>query len=64
MNLTKKQIDIIRRYTPSELKGKYLNISTTLGYFRPVSANWSCICGYVYYKGVPVLVVTRFGEII
>lgn len=64
MNLTKKQIEIIKQYTPQELKGKQISLYSTLGYFRPVMANWSFIAGYVLYKDVYVLVVTRFGEIL
>lgn len=64
MNLTKKQIEIIQRYTPEELKGKQISLYSTLGYFRPTMANWSYVVGYVLYKGIYVLVVTRFGEIL
>ncbi len=64
MNLTKKQIDIIREKTPKELKGKQMSIWTTLGYHRPVNANWSYVAGYVQYKKSFVLVVTLFGEIL
>lgn len=65
MKLTKKQIDIIRENTPGGLKG--LQVKTwsgnTLGSFRPTGANWSYIAVYIDYNGAPVLVVTRFGEI-
>lgn len=64
MNLTKKQIDIIREKTPKELKGKQMSIWTTLGYYRPTNANWAYVAGYVQYKKSFVLVVTVFGEII
>lgn len=64
MNLSKKQIDIIRSKTPKVLKGKQMTIYQTLGYFTPSYANWSYIAGYVYYKKNYVLVATRFGEIL
>lgn len=64
MNLTKKQIDIISRYTPKELKGKSCSLWSTLGYFSPAGANWSYMAGYVQYKKQYVLVVTLFGKII
>lgn len=64
MNLTKKQIEIIRSCTPAKLKGKQLSISRTLGYCTPYGANWSYNAGFVEYKGQYVLVVTEFGTII
>ena len=60
MNLTKKQIELIRENTPEELKGYYVSIKTTLGYFQPSGANWRWVAGWTY-EGQ--LVVTRFGEI-
>lgn len=63
MNMTKKQIEIVKGKTPSELKGKQLSIVTTLGYYRPYGANWAYVCGYVFYRGNFILVVTLFGEI-
>lgn len=41
-----------------------MSIWTTLGYHRPVNANWSYVAGYVQYKKSFVLVVTLFGEIV
>lgn len=64
MNLTKKQIELIRRYTPASLKGKQYSVWSTLGYYTPSGANWSFTAGFVKYNGVYILVVTRFGEII
>ena len=64
MNLTKKQIDIIRKYTPKSLKGKSLSLWSTLGYFMPSGANWSYHAGYVKYSGHYVLVVTCFGQVV
>lgn len=63
MNLTKKQIDIIIKHTPAALKGKSVSFYATLGAHTPSSANWSYWAGYVEYKGVMVLVVTRFGQV-
>lgn len=65
MKLTRKQIDLIRLYTPAELKGTQLKGWTgyTLGTFAPAGANWSYIAKYIDYNGAPVLVVTRYGEI-
>ena len=65
MKLTRKQIDIIRLYTPEELKGTQLKgwAGYTLGSYTPSGANWSYIAKYIDYNGAPVLVVTRFGEI-
>lgn len=65
MKLTKKQIDVIRLYTPEELKGKQISSWTgyKLGSYMPRNANWAYIAQYIDYNGVPVLVVTRFGEI-
>ncbi len=64
MNLTKKQIDIIVEKTPKALKGKYMSLYTTFGYFRPYGANWSYCAGFVQYKGQWILVVTVFGEVL
>ena len=63
MNLTKKQIDIIRKYTPKSLKGKQVSLYTTLGYFRPTYANWSYCAGFIKVGNRFQLVATRFGEI-
>ena len=68
MKLTKKQIEIIRRNTPAEIVGKErqhidAQYIEKLGYFQPESANWSYIAEYISYKGQPLLIVTRFGEI-
>lgn len=64
MKLTRKQIDLIRLHTPGELKGKQINSSgDTLGLYTPSGANWSYIAKYIDHNGAPVLVVTRFGEI-
>lgn len=65
MKLTKKQIDIIRENTPKELKG--VNTAYTIadfGYYQPSQANWAYHACYVEYKGLRVLVVKVFGEII
>ena len=65
MKLTKNQIDLIRLYTPEKLKGKRISgwSGYTLGSFTPAGANWSYVAKYIDYNGAPVLVVTRFGEI-
>lgn len=65
MKLTKTQIEIIRMNTPNGLKGVQVRTwsGNTLGVFRPAGANWSYIATYIDYNGAPVLVVTRFGEI-
>lgn len=65
MKLTRTQIEIIRMNTPEELKGCQVNIwsGNKLGMFSPAGANWSYIAAYIDYNGAPVLVVTRFGEI-
>lgn len=39
MNLTRKQIELIRRYTPASLRGKQYSIWSTLGYYTPSGAN-------------------------
>lgn len=65
MKLTKKQIEIIRENTPKELKG--VNTAYTIadfGYYRPSWANWPYIACYVKHKGLPILVVKQFGQII
>ncbi len=64
MNLTKKQIEIIKNHTPKELRGKSLSLWDFLGYFTPAGANWSYRVGYVQYKKIYVLVVTRFGQVL
>lgn len=64
MNLSKKQIDIIRSCTPAKLKGKQLSLCKTLGYCTPYGANWSYEAGFIEYKGQYVLVVKQFGAII
>lgn len=65
MKLTKTQIEIIRMNTPKGLKGLQVNVwsGNKLGTFTPAGANWSYIAAYIDYNGAPVLVVTRFGEI-
>ena len=64
MNLTKKQIEIIRANTPKKLVGKQISIYSTLGYYQPYGANWCYEAGYVEYKGLMVLVVRQFGQIV
>lgn len=61
MNLTKKQIEFIRKQTKEELKGKQKSICVTLGYFHPSNANWAWVAGWTYEGD---LVVTRFGEVV
>lgn len=68
MKLTKKQIEIIRRNTPAEIVGmqrQHINAKyiEKLGYYQPANTNWSYIAEYISYKGQPLLIVTRFGEI-
>ena len=65
MKLTRKQLDTIILYTPAELKGKQISgwQGESLGSFMPSGANWAYRALYVDYNGAPVLVVTRFGEI-
>lgn len=65
MKLTRTQIEIIRMNTPAGLRGTQAKTwsGNTLGSFRPAGANWSYIATYIDYNGAPVLVVTRFGEI-
>lgn len=65
MKLTKKQIDIIRLYTPAALKGRQVSgwSGYVLGTYTPAGANWSYVAKYIDYNGAPVLVVARFGEI-
>ena len=64
MKLTKKQIEIIRKNTPNELKNKQISICQTLGYYQPAGANWSFVAGYINYNNTNILVVTQFGAII
>lgn len=61
MKLTKKQIEIIRKQTPAELKGTQPSIIQTLGYFMPSGANWSYKAGFTFDG---VLVVTLFGTVV
>ena len=63
MNLTKKQIEIIRENTPQELKGSQQSIMVTLGYYQPKNANWCYDAGYIEFKGCEILIVTRFGQV-
>lgn len=64
MKLTKKQIDMIRQYTPVELKGQQIGSgANTLGYYMPANANWSYQAKFIDHNGAIILVVTRFGEI-
>ena len=65
MKLTRKQIDIIIQHTPHELKGKQISSFSgdRLGSYAPSAANWAYIAQYITHNGAPVLVVTRFGEI-
>lgn len=65
MNLTKKQIEIIIENTPRELKG--VNMAYTIadfGYYRPSYANWAYHACYIRYKGLMILVVKQFGQIV
>ena len=68
MKLTKKQIEIIRKNTPNEIKGmQRANIKAEylgeFGYYQPSGANWAYIAEYIKYNGQPLLIVTQFGEI-
>ena len=60
MKLTKKQIDIIIRNTPKELKGTFPKTEDELGYFMPYDANWSY---RAVYTTDGVLVVTVYGQV-
>lgn len=60
MKLTRKQIDLIIKHTKKGLKGKYVSISTTLGWYTPSNANWSYFAGWDYSGN---LIVTRFGQV-
>ena len=64
MKLTMKQIEKIRENTPAGLSGKQVHLKDTLGHFTPVNANWSYVAGWIDYDGIPVLVATRFGEVL
>lgn len=66
MKLTKKQIDMIKLYTPNELHGQPVKGWTgyELGYYQPAGANWAYHAQYIEYNGAPVLVVTQFGHIV
>lgn len=68
MKLTRKQIEIIRKNTPTELVGKQRQSANVFylgefGYFQPAGANWSYIAELVKYNNQPLLIVTSFGEI-
>ena len=60
MNLTKKQIEIIKKQTKPELKGRDASIAVLLGTYTKSGANWSYLVGWTYEGD---LVVTVFGEI-
>lgn len=64
MNMTLKQVEIVRKKTPKCLVGKELYLDCVLGYASPSSANWCYHIGYITYKGLPILVVTQFGKVI
>lgn len=66
MKLTRKQIDIIKLYTPNELRGQPVKGWTgyELGYYQPAGANWAYHAQYIDYNGVPILVATQFGHIL
>jgi len=69
MKLTRKQIEVIRENTPSELKGYHHGFIADFGYFMPRGANWSYRVGWVR-RDVNntstdlVLVAKQFGKII
>jgi hypothetical protein len=62
--MNKKQIEIIRKHTPEELKGTQPYAIETLAMYTPRNANWSYKAVYVEHNGAKILVVTRFGEVL
>lgn len=66
MKLTKKQIDIIKLYTPKELQGQPVKgwAGYELGHYQPAGANWAYHAQYIDYNGAPVLVITQFGHVV
>ena len=61
MKLTKKQIDVIIKNTPVNLKGTFPVVKDSLGYFQPNDANWSY---HAVYTENGFLVVTVFGQVV
>lgn len=61
MNLTLKQLKIISQQMNKKLVGRQCKIFTTLGYYRPVYANWCYECGWDYNGN---LIITRFGQVV
>lgn len=65
MKLTKKQIELIVRNTPEDLRMESIGSSAgnELGYYQPSGANWAYHAVFIERNGYPLLVVTRFGHI-
>jgi len=63
MKLNKKQIDLIVKNTPSELKGTQAPFESDFGWFMRYGANWSYQAGFTRHNGVLVLVVRVFGVV-
>ena len=64
MIIKQKQIDMIIRNTPKELKGKQLHFVSILGYFQPLLDDDYFTLAFVEYKKVNLLVVTKKGKIL
>lgn len=60
MNLTKKQIKLIIRYTKKGLKGTEKSIAIQLGCYQQSNANWGYVAGWTDSGD---LIVTVFGEV-
>ncbi|MEG2831908.1 MAG: hypothetical protein RR832_05795 [Bacilli bacterium] len=63
--LTRNQINQVIRNTPENLKGLNINdfIHEELGSFTKSNIGWICICYFINYNGLKIIVATVYGEI-
>lgn len=61
MKLTKKQIDVIIKNTPENLRGTFPRVYDELGMFSKQDANWAY---HAVYTDTGALVVTVYGQVV
>ena len=61
----KSEVRAIAARTPAELIGKQISnfVSVNVGYFMKSNANWAYCVHAIVFNGLPVQVVSVFGEI-
>ena len=65
MKITKKDIKTIIANTPSSLDQANIRVmqSVLIGYYTPADANWSYEMHAISVDNQPMIVVSRFGQI-